>query len=292
MRYSEKKYDFKIENPIQLVVMLVYSIVSSPFRLMSEISKKIIFLGVYASKFFFCSIVLNTLLIAGVLLKGLFIDKKINFTNGSLSVSSLVVSFCIEIILYFVYLSFSRDLTTDDYAEETQEETSDDEPRVATPKPVNDPLLNGNAEINSLLDELNKLDCEEDGGTLTEQLDTLEEVDDLTDTDLDRIVSRIPKSRIDPVYAHEVETSDLLMAEKLARLNNENTYSDFDLEALDELNTSVNTKFNDDIGFDADALVKAIDNSDPSADDVERAMIDGRNRNRQNNDLLKNMYIN
>lgn len=207
MRYSEKKFDLKADNPIALIVLAVYTLVSAPIRLMSEIAKKIIFLREKASKFLLLSIVTNTIVIIYVVLTDVFIHKKINMTSGKLSIGSLVVSFIFCIIMNFIFSKYKVDLYED---EETVEEENTLDDIIEEVKPS---VLHTNSQIEDQMKE---------GSTLTEALEDLsnsgEEVDSL---ELSDVIKRTEKEKIDSVYEEEFEVKYKKLGTYLKRKNYE-----------------------------------------------------------------------
>ena len=60
MRYSENKFDRKLNNPIQFLLFLIYLFVTSPFRLLSEIIKKLVFC-IFVSSIQYAEYIVNRL---------------------------------------------------------------------------------------------------------------------------------------------------------------------------------------------------------------------------------------
>lgn len=222
MRYSEKKYDFQIENPAQLIVMIAYTVVSAPFRLLSEIAKKVVFLGDSTKKFFMFSLFLNMLIIVITVLKDLFIDKRINLLTGRLSVGSLIVSVVISLALFILFMQFKEDVSVDDEYEEVCTKTSPKE-NIAE-----------SDEMISLLDELDKIDSQEENSTLTEMLSSMDDSSSIGDRELDVVMDNLPKEKVDPIYSHESECSDRIMARRMKKQSSYDM-SDFDLEIMKSL---------------------------------------------------------
>lgn len=110
MRYSENKFDRKLNNPIQFLLFLIYLLVTSPFRLLSEIIKKLVFLGSYMYKVMLYSLILNTLLFLCIFLIGIFSEEGLVLEGQILSISNLVVSFLLNVITVIVLNKLNIDI--------------------------------------------------------------------------------------------------------------------------------------------------------------------------------------
>lgn len=110
MRYSENKFDRKLNNPIQFLLFLIYLFVTSPFRLLSEIIKKLVFLGSYMYKVMLYSLILNTLLFICVFLTGIFSEEGLVLEGQILSISNLVTSFLLNVIAVIILNKLNVDI--------------------------------------------------------------------------------------------------------------------------------------------------------------------------------------
>lgn len=226
MKYSEKLIDFEIGNPIQLIVMIMFSIVSAPGRLMSEIAKKVILLGKYSTKFFLASIILNTIIFCLNAAYMLFVDKKINLVFGKMSIASMAVSILLCIVLFIIFSRFMVDYNEeDDSGSSIIPEGNLNYSYERADSPDVDEI--GDRDMETLVREMSNLE----GSTITESLED-SKIKNLSEGDLETIFREIPKSKIDPIYAHDRESRMNKMAEMLKQCDERSDITEKELEFL------------------------------------------------------------
>ncbi|MGL4950167.1 MAG: hypothetical protein ACRC5M_07265 [Anaeroplasmataceae bacterium] len=106
MRYCEKKINDNVDNPIDMIKLIILMIVFAPYRLISEVSKKILLLGEYSKKFLLTLIGFNTLLIVLSLIQTIMFTKVFVIVRGFLPLTALILSELLCIGFYFIIDKF------------------------------------------------------------------------------------------------------------------------------------------------------------------------------------------
>lgn len=213
MRYSEKKYNKKTNNPIQFIIFTVFIVLTSPIRFFSEIAKKIIFMGDYGEKVFKISIGVSgtsTLLLLIhdiVFYKGVFLYGKV------ITVTSFFFCTIMLIGLYLIYKKYKVNVDLSDKKEndtislvkkdteekvvkkkssiDLEEDEDDDKPL----QPTNtEPITEYKRSIEDIIRSINSTS----GSYATKELEDRDT--EVTMTDFEHMIENIPKEKIDPVF--------------------------------------------------------------------------------------------
>lgn len=100
MRYTEKKYDFYFDNFFDIIRVVFLFLFLSPFRLINEISKKVIYLGKeLIEKILIGSIVMCSFLIVVSLIIQLF-RNKLSILKGPIPIISGLICLLLLGVLY------------------------------------------------------------------------------------------------------------------------------------------------------------------------------------------------
>lgn len=213
MRYSEKKYNKKTNNPIQFIIFTVFIILTSPIRFFSEIAKKIIFMGDYGEKVFKISIGVSGSSTLLLLIHDIVFYRGVYLYGKVITVTSFFFCTIILIGLYLVYKKYKVNVDLSDKKEndaislvkkdttekvvkkkssiDLEEDEDDDKPLQPT---STEPITEYKRSIEDIIRSINN----NSGSYATKELEDRDT--EVTMTDFEHMVENIPKEKIDPVF--------------------------------------------------------------------------------------------
>lgn len=157
MRYTEEKQEKKLDDLFDLVILILTSVVIAPYRLISEISKKVMYLP-YRSleKLMLTSIVMVTVFIVLDIVVYLFTGR-INLVDGSVPLVAKVVVLLIIATISLQFLGKRKVFTADvveihEEIEETDEEIIERTVLVEESQPVVEPSMVEGSELEDVQD--------------------------------------------------------------------------------------------------------------------------------------------
>lgn len=216
MRYYEKRGKVELNNPTQVMVDSLCTFLSAPFRLLVEISKKIVLLGKERKKFLLVCVISNTSII---ILKGidcLFISKRVNFYNGVLSMASMAISLIILTGLYLLIGSSNIDYDTE--REQSQDELS-----------VNN--------VSSIIEDSTIMDAVAE-----------DKVESVSMEEVLSAVDKVDETKVSDLYRYTVEND---FKNKLNLMKpDEDNMSDIDKEDREYISSEVSDKEASDLGLE------------------------------------------
>lgn len=176
MSYFEGKLDFKnreIQSPFDFVKYLVLSLVLSPFRLILEVSFKILMVRFEIQTYLRNCIILNLIFLLGSIVTSFFISKKVYLQNSFIPLPTLVVSLVILCILLLFQNKASSFYFKEDYDEDfvDNEDSAVDEDSVERVSKPN--VKEGTSKVESMFN-LNRDEVQDNEEILTK--DNLEDL--------------------------------------------------------------------------------------------------------------------
>lgn len=235
MKYSNKELKREVKTPVDSVVHIIVLIIYAPIRFLSEMGKKIIFLGEYGKICLLGTIILLTALLGINVLYGLIVSKVILFKSGYMSVFSFVVAIAVAIGAYLLYCRFYFDIDFDELdvieTNRTIDEIAKAHEEDEQPKTVVDSegtIVDNPNEFQGDTFEPEELPRQtilpkkkNEGRTLAEIFDS--EFNIMDESSIEEVLSTTPKTQIDPLYMHEKnEGVDLMFKELLKGMNGRN----------------------------------------------------------------------
>lgn len=258
MKYSNKELKREVKTPVDSVVHIIVLIIYAPIRFLSEMGKKIIFLGEYGKICLLGTIILLTALLGINVLYGLLISKVVLVKSGYMSVFSFVVAIALAIGAYLLYCKFYYDIDFDELDVIETDRTIDNIAKAHEDEPSK-PVVDSEGTIvdkpeefegaTFVPEELPKQTIPpkpKENKTLAEIFDS--EFDIMDESSIEEILNSTPKTQIDPLYVHEKnEGVDLMLKELLQGMNGRNNpqtdkYEEEQIlgkESLAELDTRV-----------------------------------------------------
>ena len=257
MKYTKYILEREITNPIQSILFLTTFILFAPYRFLSEMFKRILFLGEYTRKVLISCLVMNLSLFILVVSRDIAVLHRINLFHGVLSIGSLIVSLLLTMFVFILFVNSNYPVNLNkvkDLDKDTEVEK----------------IENLHKSVKEVKLDLNKSRIPKDE-TLTsciaKHLDVLKPEEDVTE-----VISTLPKIEVDDIYKFNKGESMTMEFDKLMnKMVGRNNMSNYDQDEKKIISKTKDDDYKKEFGMTKDQMYSkayaALENYDEDEED-------------------------
>lgn len=257
MKYTKYVLDREITNPIQSILFITTFIIFAPYRFLSEMFKRILFLGEYTRKVLIACLALNLVLLIVVVSKDISLYRGVNLFHGSLSIGSLSVSLLINLGLFTLFTNTNYPINLNKVSE------------VDLEHEVNQ-IESLHNSLSDLKNNLNKTKIPKDETLTTciaKHIDVLEPEEDVVE-----VVATLPKIDVDDVYKFSKEEGiGMNLKKTLDSMLGRNNMNNYSQDGNEIMSTTKEEDYKKVFGVDKETLYgqaqQALDDYDDNDED-------------------------